>query len=214
MMTTSDLYRWLLSGALLGLTAVASPGPFQAYLTSQTIKNGWRKTMLAIFAPLISDGPIVLLVLFVLRQFPDGFLSLIQLAGGLLLVYFAWRAFRNFQQAGRAKSIGNEDPGEIRQQNLWEAALVNALSPGPWLFWSLMAGPLLVEGWQLSAGAGLGFLFGFYGALLTGLAVFIFLLGTASQLGPRLNRSLLGLSAVILFFFGIYQLYRGIQSLL
>jgi threonine/homoserine/homoserine lactone efflux protein len=200
---------YLLSGALLGLSAVASPGPFQAYLISQTLKTSWRRTMPAAFAPLISDGPIILLVLFGLTQLPDQFLLYIQFAGGLLLLYFAWRTFQAFRRFEFDLAAASA-PGS---QNLFEAALVNALSPGPWIFWSLMAGPILLEGWRISPAYGSAYLVGFYGTLIIGLGLFILILGTARQFGEKFTRTLLGLSALILFFFGLYQLYKGVSIL-
>lgn len=196
---------YLISGALLGLSAVASPGPFQAYLISQTLKNSWKRTLPAALAPLISDGPIIVLVLLGLTRLPEQFLLYIQIAGGLLLIYFAWRTYEAFRRFDFETVAARQSSS----QNLFEAALVNALSPGPWIFWSLMAGPILLEGWRLSPAFGGAYLLGFYGAMITGLVAFIMLLGTARQLGAKFTRVLLGISALILLFFGLYQLYKS-----
>ena len=200
--------QYFVSGALLGLSAVASPGPFQAYLISQTLKNGWRRTLPAALAPLLSDGPIILLVLFGLTRLPEQFLVYIQIAGGLLLIYFAWRTFQAYQHFTFTITAS-----ESTSQNIFEAALVNMLSPGPWIFWSLMAGPIVLEGWRLSPAYGGAYLVGFYTALIGGLGVFILILGTARQLGARFTRILLGFSALILLFFGLYQLYKSTISI-
>jgi hypothetical protein len=50
---------------------------------------------------------------------------------------------------------------------------------------------------------------GFYITMILSLSAIIILFGTARRLGPRLNRALLGVSAVALFFFGLYQLWQG-----
>ena len=200
--------QYFVGGALLGLSAVASPGPFQAYLISQTLKNGWQRMLPAALAPLISDGPIILLVLFGLTQLPEQFLLYIQIAGGLLLIYFAWRTYQAYRHFDFNAVTASESPS----QNIFEAALVNALSPGPWIFWSLMAGPIVLEAWQLSPAYGATYLLGFYTALIGGLGVFILMLGTARQLGARFTRTLLGVSALILLFFGLYQLYKSTIS--
>jgi hypothetical protein len=44
------------------------------------------------------------------------------------------------------------------------------------------------------------------------LAAIILLFGTARHLGPKVNRALLGLSAIGLVCFGLYQLWLGISS--
>ena len=41
-----------------------------AYLITQTLAHGFRKTWMAAFAPLVSDGPIIALALLVLVQMP------------------------------------------------------------------------------------------------------------------------------------------------
>ena len=56
---------YLLQGLALGFAAMAQPGPFMAYLVTQTITHGFRKTWIIAFAPLISDGPIIALALLV-----------------------------------------------------------------------------------------------------------------------------------------------------
>ena len=45
--------------------------------------------------------------------------------------------------------------------------------------------------------------------LIGELAAIILVFGTAAKLGPRVNRALLGISAIALFCFGIYQLWLG-----
>ena len=85
---------YLLQGLGYGGAAAAQPGPFQAYLLSQTLKNGLGSTLVAALAPLMSDGPIVLLVLLVLTQMPDWFVAALRFAGGFFLLYLAVRAYK------------------------------------------------------------------------------------------------------------------------
>ncbi len=204
------MFLYLLQGATLGLSASATPGPFLAFLLSQTLRNGWRHTLPAALAPLISDGPIIALVMLVLTQTSDWSLSLLRVVGGLFILYLAWGAWRAFKTSG----ITSEIPKEATQQNLLKAALMNALSPGPYLFWSVLAGPIVLEGWRQSPVLGLGFVLGFYATLIGGFAVFVIIFATASQLGPKVSRILSGVSAAALLVFGLYQLWTGLSHLL
>ncbi|MBN1221354.1 MAG: LysE family transporter [Anaerolineae bacterium] len=197
-------------GATLGLSAMASPGPFQAFLLAQTLKNGWRRTLPAALAPLVSDGPIIALVLLVLTQTPDWFLSVLQILGALFILYLAWGAFT----AARKVDATPGGVAEVAGQNFLKAALMNALSPGPYLFWGLVAGPIVIEGWRQSPTLGLGFVLGFYLALVGGFAALIILFGTASQLGPRVSKALGYVAAITLLGFGLYQLWRGMSTLM
>lgn len=203
------MFFYLSQGLVLGGTAAAQLGPFQAYLLSQTLRNGWRRTLVAAFAPLISDGPIVALVLLVLTQTPALFLNVLQLAGGCFLLFLAYKAYRAFQTEG-STSLSTPEPG---QQSLFEAALLNALNPNPYIFWATVAGPILIEGWRRSPALGLSFVLGFYGTLIGGFVGFVILFALARGLDPRFSRALSALSALLLLLFGLYQLGLGIRIL-
>ncbi len=201
---TENMFAYLLQGLSLGLSGAASPGPFQAFIIGQTLKNGWRRTLPAVLAPLISDGPIITLMVLLLTSMPAGILRAIKIVGGVYVIYLGWKsyqAFRNYQPVGM--------PGAT-SQTLWQAVGTNFLSPGPYIFWSMLAGPVLVNGWKETPTRGLIFLFGFYFAMIGGLTLLVVLFGAARQLGPKVNRALIGLSALVLVGFGVYQLWQGL----
>lgn len=198
------MLTYLLQGLTLGGAAAVQPGPFQAYLLSQTLRNGWVRTLPAVFAPLISDGPIIALVLLILTQTPDWFLILLRVVGGLFLLYLAWGAYK-----GMGETAVLDHAADSGQQSLFKAALMNALSPNPYIFWATIAGPILIEGWRHSAMSGVSFLLGFYGVLIGGFAGFVALFALTKQLDARLNQLLNGVSAVALLLFGLYQLWLG-----
>jgi threonine/homoserine/homoserine lactone efflux protein len=195
-------------GLLLGGAAAVQPGPFQAYLLAHTMQNGWRGTILAAFAPLVSDGPIVLLVLFVLTRLPDTFLVGLQIAGGLFLLYLARNAFFTLRKNVPVQTA----PTATKRFNMFEAALMNALGPGPYLFWATIAGPILLMSWRQSAPLGVSFLFGFYGALIGGFLGFITLFALVGRLDFRISRILGFASTIALFAFGLFQLWQGGQA--
>ncbi len=204
---------YLLQGLGYGGTAAAQPGPFQAYLLAQTLKNGLRSTLVAAFAPLLSDGPIVLLVLLVLTQMPDWFVSVLRFAGGFFLLYLAYKAYRSGQMVvGEDTAVS--PPPTHKKQSIREAALMNMLSPNVYLFWSTIAGPIFLDGWQQAPAYGLAFLLGFYGALIGGFMGFVLLFGILGQASPRLNRVLSLVSAVALFCFGLFQIWLGAKRFL
>lgn len=197
---------YLLQGLALGLPASAQPGPFQAYLLSQTMRNGWRRTLPASFAPLLSDGPILLLVLLILTRLPEGLLRVVQISGGLFILYLAWRAFRALRtDADPAIGVGGEE-----RQSVLEAGLMNLLNPNPYIFWGIVAGPILLETWRANPAHAVAFMVGFYSMLIGGFALLIVLFGTAQRLGRRVSRVLAIISIVALVGFGCYQLYVGL----
>src|SRR5512138_1268096 len=137
------MWLYLLQGIGYGFSAAVQPGPFQTYLISQTLTRGWKRSLPAALAPLISDGPIIALCILVLSQVPLWFQKFLYIAGGLFILYLAYGAYRAW------KDFDSSLPAEAgTQQSVLKAALMNALSPGPYIFWSLVTGPILLKGWR------------------------------------------------------------------
>jgi threonine/homoserine/homoserine lactone efflux protein len=206
-----SILPFLLQGIGYGFSAAVQPGPFQTYLISQTLLNGWRRTLIAALAPLVSDGLIILTVLLILTRVPPTFRLALQLAGGVFILYLAWGAFRAWRRFD--VSAPSTPAAGAGAQSLLRAALMNFLNPNPWIFWSLVTGPILIRAWEESPDKGIAFLVGFYGAMIACLALIIILFGTARRLGPRVSRAAVGISAVALAGFGIFQIIKGISVL-
>ena len=201
------MFSYLIFGIVYAFAAAVQPGPLQTYIISQTLKKGWRATLPTAFAPVISDGPILILVLFLLSAIPDNFIIILRIGGGLFLLYLGYRAFKSWQEFDADETISNESS----QQTLFKAVFINLLNPAPYLGWSLIMGPLFLEGWRIEPSYGIALIIGFYLTMILTLAGIIILFGFARKLGPKVSKILLGMSAVVLFVFGIYQLWLGIM---
>ena len=129
---------FLTSGLTLGLFAASTPGPFQAFLLNQAANFGWKKTLPTAFAPLLRDGPIIFIVLVLLSQTPAWFLNGLVLAGGIFILYLGIGALRDYRDF-KARETGELTNTHSVFRQMAQAVLINALSPGPWLFWSLSA---------------------------------------------------------------------------
>lgn len=197
---------YILQGLTLGFSAGVSPGPMHAYLLSQTLKNGWRRALPAVLAPLLSDGPIITLVLIVLTQMPGWALRALQVAGGVFILTLAWSAYRDMRAARHDLT---PSPDSARQ-SLQKAVLVNLLNPNPYIFWGVVGGPILLDGWHQAANRGAAFVAAFYVALIGTFAGFVAIFATAGRLGPTAQRVFSGVSALALFGFGVYQLVTGL----
>ena len=203
------MLTYLVIGLTYGLSAVLQPGPLQAYTISQTLSHGWRRALPAAFSPLLSDGPVIVLVLLVLSHLPAWLIPTVRLAGGLLLLFFAFLAARDWRRfdAGRAA------PVRVAPHSLLGATAVNLMNPGPYLGWSLIMGPLLLKGWREAPANGIALLAGFYGVMVLGMIAIILLAAAARGLGPRANRAMIGLSALALAGLGVWQLWSWAAAL-
>jgi threonine/homoserine/homoserine lactone efflux protein len=202
------LIPYLLRGLALGLPAAVTPGPLQAFLIAQTVRLGWRRTLPAALAPLLSDGPIIALTLLALTQLPPFVLRGLHIVGGLFVLYLAASSWRMARQPVAMQQPSPSPAGG----SLAKAALMNLLNPNPYIFWSVAAGPALLSGWRESAGHGLLFLAGFYGMLIGGFAGLILLIGLTQSVRPGFSGALLYVAAIALALFGLDQLWRGFSG--
>ena len=186
------------------MAAASQPGPFQTYLVSQSLINGWRRTLPAALAPLISDGPIIAVCLLALSQVPAGMEKALYTASGLFILYLAFGSYKSWRINNTTLKVENAN-----KQSIWKAALMNSLSPGPYIFWTLVTGPILVSGWRESPVYGIGFLAGFYVAIVAILAGIVLVFGLASKFGPRVNHTMLGISTIALIMFGLFQIFKA-----
>ena len=204
-MTDATILTLFMQGAALGFAAAITPGTFQTYLISESLSGGFRRAAPIAFAPLISDAPIIIFSLLLLNQLPAYFLQLVSIAGGIFALYLAWRLFSSWRQGTEIQVEDQPQKGTLRR-----GVIANFLTPGPYLFWTLVSGPILLAAGRQSFALGASFLIGFYGIMIAGLLGIALLISQARRLGPRVVRGLLLLSCIILVIFAGILITRGI----
>ena len=201
---------FFLQGAALGLSALATPGPLQTLLISETLQGGFRRGARITFAPLITDAPIIVLVLVILTQVPPVVVRVLSIVGGLFVLYLAWGLARQWR-AGATANVSVVETRPIGWKGLWRASVVNWLNPNPYLFWALVGGPTLIAAINQSVWNGLAFLIGMYGVFIGGMLSIVVVFHFARNLGPRVVHGLLLFSVIALTVFGILLLARGLM---
>jgi len=196
-------------GITFGFASAVQPGPMQTFLISRTLIHGWRHALPLACAPIIGDIPIIILVLLVLNIMPEWVENILHLAGGLFLLYLSWGAYRTF----RRFALNRPNLSQSGTQNFFKAVTVNLLNPNPYLAWSLIMGPLFLKGWEEAPVHGIALLAGFYASLILTTAGIILVFAAVRNLGTRVSRILIGVSALALGGFGIYQLWSGVTGL-
>lgn len=166
---------FLLSGILLGLSSGLSPGPLLTLVASETLRHGARAGIGVALAPLLTDLPIILAAVLLLRPLTDQTapLALIHLGGGL---YLAWLGLQGLRFRGA--ELEPTDPAG----SLWRGVIANFLNPSPYLFWLAVGAPTALTAWREGWPAAAAFIVAFY-ALLVGSKVLLALaLGHARHL--------------------------------
>jgi threonine/homoserine/homoserine lactone efflux protein len=199
----------LIPGITYGFAAAVTPGPLSMYLISQAITAGWRRALPVAFSPLISDGPVAVLVLAVLSQVPSRVVQYLRIPGGIIIFYLAFGAWK----AWRAFDLKTADPVQSGSNNLWKAVIVNWLNPNMYLGWSIILGPIVLSVWHKSTAMGIGLLLGFYVTMIATMIGMIILFAAARTFGPKIRKGLIGMSSIGLVCLGIYQLWLGISAL-
>jgi threonine/homoserine/homoserine lactone efflux protein len=151
----------LLSSAVVyGLSAGISPGPLLALVISQTLRYGVREGVKAAMAPLVTDLPIILVSVLILRSLSDSrfILGCISMAGGLFVTYLAYECFRTVRL-----EMADRDGGP---QSLSKGVAVNALNPHPYLFWLTVGGPSVIRAWADSPLGAVAFVAVFSGCIV------------------------------------------------
>ena len=200
------MIEYLLIGVSYAFAAAVQPGPLQAYLLTGVLQKGWKKTLPASFSPLISDIPVALLVLLLLKNITPSLSLILQGAGGLLLIYLAWSGLSRLKKENESVQ---EKEGVI-PGTLLKAVWVNLLNPNPYLGWSLVMGPLCIKAWGENPINALLLISSFYITMVTVLAGTIILFGTTSFINEKNKHKLMTVSFILLGIIGIFQLVKSV----
>ncbi len=172
-----------------------------AFLLARAAATGWRRTLPACLAPLLSDGPIALVSVLLLSRLGPSFQVVLQAAGGVLLLYFAVVGLRQWRRPEVPAGDGSAP------RTVVEAALLNLLNPNPYLGWSLVLAPTLVAAWREGGVHGaLAFVVSLYATMCGTMAGFMLLVGATGALAPASRRALALVGAVLLAALGAFLL--------
>lgn len=199
------MIQYLVLGITYAFAASIQPGPFQSFIISRTLSYGWKKTFPAVFAPLITDGPIIILAVFILNQVSKLFINILQSIGGLFLIFLAISALKKNRETKINKSQSLHHGRNI----LFQASIINFLNPSPYISWSLIMGPLFIKAWNEAPINGSFLIFGFYSVIVIMSIILISVFSSAKNLGAKTNRILIIISSSALGLFGIYQLWSA-----
>ena len=137
----TTLLPFLSAGLLFGLSGGLAPGPLLALVAHETLRHGVRAGIAVALAPLLTDAPIILATLWLLKSLAEQnvVLAILSLSGGGYLLWLGIDGLR-FQGADLAP---NSPAGSLRR-----GVMANFLNPNPWLFWLTVGAPIIVEAWQ------------------------------------------------------------------
>jgi threonine/homoserine/homoserine lactone efflux protein len=200
--------QYLLVGLGLGLGAGLAPGPLQALVITVALSRGFRAGARVAASPLLSDVVVIAVSLLVVRSIQDEVVAVLGIVGGLFVVWLGIEAGR---EASAEVEAGPAGPGAT----LLRGALVNVLSPHPWIFWLTVGGPVLVSARASSAASAAGFLVGFYVVLVGSKVVLAAIVARGSRrLSPLALRRAHLAAATLLIVTGVVLAAEFARALL
>ena len=195
------MIEFLSTGTLLGLAAGFAPGPLLVLVISETLRHNVREGVKVSLAPIITDVPILLASLFVLKQLSNFniLLGVISILGGFFVLYLGYEGLRT---KGVELNLEEQSSNALKK-----GVITNALNPHPYVFYVTVGAPIIFKALEeniIDAAAFLGsFLFLLVGSKVI-LAIIVgksrtFLKGNAYINIMRILGILLILFSIILF---------------
>jgi threonine/homoserine/homoserine lactone efflux protein len=200
------MLKYLLIGVVLGLPAGISPGPVLTLVVSETIASGFWGGMGIALAPLITDLPIIVITVFVLREAVHLTLILgtVNVLGGIYIFYLA--ILMLFQH--------RKQQTDVPLISIRRGILANALNPNPYIFWLTVGAPTFLRAKGEGASDAIIFTFAFYVSLI-GAKVLVALLVSKWRLFLK-SRAYLGVNrtlAILLVIFALFLFREGYRLL-
>jgi threonine/homoserine/homoserine lactone efflux protein len=167
---------FLSAGVALGVYAGFSPGPLLALVISHSIKHGPKEGAKVAFAPMITDFPILLGSTLLLIRLSDyqWILGVVSILGGIFLLYLAYTSIKT---RGVEVNLHEEAP-----YSFMKGAIVNALSPNPYVFWTTIGAPTIIKGLAVGYTAPVLFVGSFLGCLIGSKTLLAVIAGKSTHL--------------------------------
>ena len=197
----------LLLGAGMGIVGGLVPSPLHLIALAQVGLGRWpRAIAILILPPLVVDGLLLAATLFFYRYIPRGIAHDVAYVGGITLISLATYALISMRKRSHEELA---ESAALTYASVSAASLAELTSPGTWIYWMTVAGPILGEartlGYALVVPFFAGGLVGYYGAAV--LSVWV--LAWGAGLHRKFSRYLFLAANVLLLVLGISYLVRA-----
>lgn len=209
-----DVAWSMLLGAGIGLSLAAPPGPITALSAERAAHRGFGPGYAVMGGAIVADGTHLLLVLLGIIPLVErvaGLLTILTLAGGLLMLWFAWGSWKVARAPPAASELVDAPPPSHRLLRFIRGGFATGYAiaiTSPYNFaWWLGVGTRLVTdhgGWVFV---------GFFAGLFAYAAVFVGFIRVAASRVRGLVRIVSYASAVLLAAFGARLLYVALSGL-
>jgi threonine/homoserine/homoserine lactone efflux protein len=199
----------LIAAITLGVIEGIKPGPLMAVVISETIIHDWRAGLKVALVPLITDGPVIILSVFLYELLTMNPITqaTIGILGALILIWLGIDCFKKAEQ----------DFTEITQKeehSLKKGIITNITNPNMYLYWCLIGAPFLINSYEVNISYPFLFVGGFFTAFITLKLIIAILVDNSKDfLSTTGFKRLLQSSGVALYFFSAMFLIDALKIL-
>jgi threonine/homoserine/homoserine lactone efflux protein len=200
--------EFVLAAAVLGLTAGVLPGPLMVMVVGESLRFGTPAGVRAAFAPLVTDAPMIVAALLLTRWASnlDRLSGVIAIVGAGVVTLMALDAMR--ARPPQAVSDG------VPRRSLLRAAVVNATSPHPYLFWFTVGAPTILRAGAVGAVWAVAFVIVFFAGLVGGKVVIAVVVGRSRHfISEGVYRQVTRLLGLLLLGFAALLVRDGLRLL-
>ncbi|MFZ2491810.1 MAG: LysE family transporter [Thermoanaerobaculia bacterium] len=179
---------------IYGLSGGLTPGPLLMLVLTQTMKHGTREGIRTSLAPLLTDGPLIVIVLLSL-EFLSAMGKVLGVIGALGALYLLYLAVETWSSRPPDPTRGAGD----QPRSLMRGVLVNLLNPNPYIFWFTVGAATLTRAWRSGTAATVAFVVVFFVCLVGSKIAMAVIAGRSREhLGGRWYVPTMRLLAVLL----------------
>ena len=152
----------------MGIVGGLIPSPLHLMALTQAVLNQWRRAILILIGPpLAVDGALLVVTLFFFRYIPHNIAHLVAYAGGVILLWLGGYSLYKIRGKSHEELAASQS---LTTAGVIAASMAEVSSPGTWIYWLTIAGPILAEGRSAGylrvAPFFIGGLLGYYGAAI------------------------------------------------
>jgi threonine/homoserine/homoserine lactone efflux protein len=196
------------TAVVLGATSGLTPGPLLTLVVAESFQRGFRSGAAVAIAPIITDAPIVLLIVLLANSLSsmDYVIGTLYLAGSAYLTYLSVEIFR-------IKGMEVDTTSGVRASFI-KGVAANLLNPAPYIFWLTVGAPLLLQAKEISWMVLAAFIGFFYGLLVGTKLLLAVLIGRNRHiLEGRYYIAVIRFMGIALLFFAAVFIKSGIDEI-
>ena len=201
----AESFAYLQAGILLGMHAGFAPGPVSTLIVTESLLHGRRAGMKIAFVPLLTDLPVIALIvplLYYLSFNAGPLIGAFSMVGAVVLCLLGYESLTVTQDRYKR--------GDAPRISLAKAIFANLFNPNMYIYWIGICGPLCATALHYSVGTMLLFLVGFYFSITSVKIGMALAVGSVRRsLNLRIIVWINRLLGVVMFVFAVGFFWQG-----